>query len=119
MFWLRVPAKTIFFISRDACRDSITRFFGACFVGCRTMIARYVAKWGITQMCQCKLSTKVGYCTKKTHVRNIFARDSRAGNGCAKFMPIKIPRFTGGGVGFFEGGGGSMPILLLWARGLF
>ena len=31
------------------------------FMGYRTIIARYVAKWGIAQMCLCKLSTKAGY----------------------------------------------------------
>ena len=30
--------------SRDACSDSIAKYFGACFVGYRTIIARYVAK---------------------------------------------------------------------------
>ena len=34
------------------------------FVGYRIIIARYVAKWGIAQMCLCKLiSTKGGYRT--------------------------------------------------------
>ena len=30
------------------------------FLGYRTLIARYVAKWGIAQMCLCELSTKAG-----------------------------------------------------------
>ena len=33
------------------------------FMGYRTIIARYVAKWGIAQMCLCKLSTTGGYRT--------------------------------------------------------
>ena len=33
-------------------------FFVLVFMGYRTIIARYVAKWGIAQMCLCKLSTK-------------------------------------------------------------
>ena len=33
------------------------------FMGYHTIIARYVAKSGIAWMCQCKLSTKGGYCT--------------------------------------------------------
>ena len=43
---LRGPAA-ILFISRDACSDSIAKLFCACFVGYRTIIARYVAKWGL------------------------------------------------------------------------
>ena len=54
---LRGPAA-ILFISRDACSDSIAKLFRACFCGggggYRTIIARYVAKWGIAQMCLCK-----------------------------------------------------------------
>ena len=53
---LRGPAA-ILFISRDTCSDSIAKLFRACFHGYRTIIARYVAKWGIAQVCLCK--TKV------------------------------------------------------------
>ena len=67
-------------------------------------------------------------------VREIFVRNSGAGNGCANFMGAcekcvrsagknhfhKIPRFRGGGVfRVFGGGGGEVPILFLWARGFF
>ena len=63
----------------------------------------------------------------------IFAHNSGAENGCAKFTDAwkiafflqenhhahKIPLFRGVGYfGFFWGGGG-VPILLLWARGFF
>ena len=50
---LRGPAA-ILFISRDACSDSIANLFRACFKGYRTIIARYVAKWRIAQMCLCE-----------------------------------------------------------------
>ena len=45
------------FISHDTCSDSIAKscvlvFF---FMGYHTIIARYVAKWGIAQMCLCKI----------------------------------------------------------------
>ena len=52
-FGLRGPAA-ILFISRDTCSDSIAKLFRACFMGYRTIIARYVAKWGIAQMCLCE-----------------------------------------------------------------
>ena len=41
----------ILFISRDTCIYSIAKLFRACFCGYRTIIARYVAKWGIAQKC--------------------------------------------------------------------
>ena len=47
---LRGPAATLF-ISRDTCSDSIAEVFRAYFYGYRTTIARYVAKWGIAQVC--------------------------------------------------------------------
>ena len=40
----------ILFISRGTCSDSIAKRSGAYFYGYRT-IGRYVAKWGIAQMC--------------------------------------------------------------------
>ena len=44
---LRGPAA-ILFISRDTCSDSIAKVFCACLLwGYRTIIARYVAEWGI------------------------------------------------------------------------
>ena len=30
------------------------------FMGCRTIIARYVAKWGIAQMCLCETKSQGG-----------------------------------------------------------
>ena len=49
----RGPAA-ILFIARDSCSDSIANVFRACFCGggggYRTIIARYVAKWGIAQI---------------------------------------------------------------------
>ena len=69
---------------------------------------------------------------KNPRVRKIRVRNSGAGNGCVNFMDAwknafflqgkthvhKIPRFRGGGgiLGFW--GGGGVPILFLWARGL-
>ena len=51
---LRGPAA-IFFISRDTCSDSIAKLFRACFLwGIALLSARYVAKWGIAQMCLCE-----------------------------------------------------------------
>ena len=50
---LRGPAA-MHFISRDTCSDSIAKLFGACFVGYRTSMERYVAKWGIAEMCLCE-----------------------------------------------------------------
>ena len=37
--------------------------FVLAFVGYRTIIARYVAKWGIAQMCLCEIKYKGGYRT--------------------------------------------------------
>ena len=38
------------------------RIFLTCvFVGYRTIIARYVAKWGIAQMCLCETKYQGGY----------------------------------------------------------
>ena len=51
---LRGPVA-ILFISRDTCSDTIAKLFRASFLaGYRTIIARYVAKWGIAQMCLCE-----------------------------------------------------------------
>ena len=47
-------------ISRDTCSDSIAKLFGACFCGYRTIIARYVVKWGIAQMCLCETKCQGG-----------------------------------------------------------
>ena len=48
---IRGPAA-ILFISHDTCSDSIAKLFRVCFyMGYRTVIARYVATWGIAQMC--------------------------------------------------------------------
>ena len=44
----------ILFISRDTCSNSLAKLFHASFVGYRTIIARYVAKWGIAQLCLCE-----------------------------------------------------------------
>ena len=53
--YLRGPAA-ILCTSRDTFSESIAIAFRACFQGggYRTIIARYVAKWGITQMCLCE-----------------------------------------------------------------
>ena len=51
---LRGPTA-ILFISCDTCSDSIAKLFGLVFMGYRTIIARYVAKWGIARMCLCKI----------------------------------------------------------------
>ena len=57
---LRGPVA-ILFISRDTCSDSIAKIFCACFCGgYRTIIARYVAKWGIAQMCLCETKYQAG-----------------------------------------------------------
>ena len=56
---LRGPVA-ILFISRDTCSDSIAKLFRACFCGYRTIIARYVAKWGIAQMCLCETKCQGG-----------------------------------------------------------
>ena len=56
---LRGPAA-ILFISRGTCSDSIAKLFRACFVGYRTIIARYVAKWGIAQICLCETEYQGG-----------------------------------------------------------
>ena len=48
------------FISRDTCSDSIARSFVLVFVGYRTIIARYVAKWGIARMCLCETKYQGG-----------------------------------------------------------
>ena len=56
---LRGPVA-ILFISRDTCSDSIAKLFRACFVGYRTIIARYVATWGIAQMCLCETKYQGG-----------------------------------------------------------
>ena len=56
---LRGPAA-ILFISRDTCSDSIAIFFVLVFMGYRTIIARYVAKWGIARMCLGKIKYQGG-----------------------------------------------------------
>ena len=60
----RGPAA-IRFISRDACSEStsdrIVKLFRACFyIGYCTILARYVAKWAIAQMCLCETKYKEG-----------------------------------------------------------
>ena len=50
---LRGPAA-ILFLSRDTCSDSIANSFVLVFMGYRTIMARYVAKWGVAQMCLCE-----------------------------------------------------------------
>ena len=50
---LRGPAATLL-TSRDACSDSIAKLLGPCFMRYRAIIAWYVAKWGIAQMCLCE-----------------------------------------------------------------
>ena len=52
-FWLRGPAA-ILFISRDTCRDSIARVFGACFYGISHSYRAIRCKMGIAQMCLCE-----------------------------------------------------------------
>ena len=57
---LRGPVA-ILFISRDTCSDSIAKLSRVLvFVGYRTIIARYVAKWGIAQMCLCETKYQRG-----------------------------------------------------------
>ena len=59
---LRGPVA-ILFISRDTCSDSIAaKLIRACFCegGYRTIIARYVAEWGIAQMCLCETKYQGG-----------------------------------------------------------
>ena len=38
-------------------------YFVLVFLGCRTIIARYVAEWGIAQMCQYETECQGGYRT--------------------------------------------------------
>ena len=59
---IRGPAA-IFFISRDTCSDSIANSFVLVFMGYCTIIARYVAKWGIAEMRLCETSYQGGYRT--------------------------------------------------------
>ena len=59
---LRGPAA-ILFISRDTCSDSIAKLFRACFMGYRTIIARYVAKRVSHRCAFVKLSNNGGYRT--------------------------------------------------------
>ena len=51
---------TILSISRDTCSDSIANSFVLVLMEYRTIIARYVAKWGIAQMCLCQTKYQVG-----------------------------------------------------------
>ena len=44
------PAAILFAL-RDACSNSITKLFCACFMGYHTIVARYVATWDLAQMC--------------------------------------------------------------------
>ena len=69
----------ILFILRDTCSDSIAKLFHACFVGYRTTITRYVAKWSIAQMCLCETSTKGGYRTILGECLPPFKRIARYG----------------------------------------
>ena len=57
---LRGPAA-ILFVSRDSCRSCRKSISCLFFMGYRTVLQRYVAKWGISHRCACvKLSTKGG-----------------------------------------------------------
>ena len=56
---LRGPVA-ILFISRVTCSNSIAKLLRACFMGYRTIIARYVARWGIAQMCLCETKYQGG-----------------------------------------------------------
>ena len=57
---LRGPIAILSVRARDTCSDSIANIFRACFVGYRATIARYVAKWGIAQLCQCETECQRG-----------------------------------------------------------
>ena len=50
----------LFQISRDACSNSIANCSVFVFMGYRTSIARYVARWGIAQMCLCETKDQAG-----------------------------------------------------------
>ena len=50
----------ILFMSRDTCSDSIVTLLRVCFMGHRTIIARYVVKWGIAQTCLCETKYQGG-----------------------------------------------------------
>ena len=52
-FVLRGPAA-ILFMSCDICSDSIAKLLRACCNGVSQVIARYVAKWSVAQMCLSK-----------------------------------------------------------------
>ena len=58
-FPLRGPAA-ILSTSRDTCSDSIAIFPCLFFMEYHTIIARYVAKWGIAQMCLCETKYQRG-----------------------------------------------------------
>ena len=55
-----LEAQQILFRSRDTCSDSIANSLVLVFMGYRTIIARYVAKWGIAQMCLCEAKCQEG-----------------------------------------------------------
>ena len=63
---LRGPAA-ILSRSRDTSSDSIAQLVCACFFcgggGYRTIVVRYVAKWGIAQICLCEIKCQEGYRT--------------------------------------------------------
>ena len=60
---LRGPAAMLF-ISRDACSDIVlqplSRLFLLWDIAVRTIIARYIATWGIAQMCLCEANYQGG-----------------------------------------------------------
>ena len=61
-WFLQSPAAPILFITRDPCSASIAKLFVPVLMGYCTIIARYVAKWGIAQMCQrVKVGTNSGW----------------------------------------------------------
>ena len=51
----------MFFISRDACSDSIAKLFCACFRGVSHNYRAIRAKWGIAQLCLCAAKYQLTY----------------------------------------------------------
>ena len=80
-------------------------------------------------MARCK--RVLNFIQKNPRVRQIFVRNSGAGNGCVNFMhawkiafvlqekTMSNKKIVLGGGNSLGLGGGGVPILFLWARGFF
>ena len=90
---LEAPQRCFSYRAVLSYSDIVSKLFRACFIGCRTIIARYVAKWGIS-LCV-KRSSKGGYRTIFRVVSDVWEKDVwdfQAKSGSSGFCRL-FPRF--------------------------